>query len=769
MVTTGYRCCSEFFRMQTPRRPAVLWKAFWLLQFATAATIAPSSTSAQEPPAADAPPQLVTLVRIHLPLTGSADQTLQATMRRIRDQLLSQARVLKTPQRPTLVLQLETSAGDDTTDGNSQFERALAVAQFLCRREMAGVRTVAFVPHSLEGHGVLLALACEEIVMSPDATIGRANSQEPSDSPIRQTVVSAYREIAETQRTIPVALALGMIDPEKEVHQIESETGTHFLLQTELEKFTSQHEVISDKILVPAGTVAQFDGREGRKFGFVKYLAANRQGLATALGVDEEALVEDQSLAEEWRPVIIEVKGEITPQTASRFDTLLGSAVEQHGANWICVDIDSSGGDLASALRIASSLARLDANSVRTIAYVPQEAQGGAAVIALSCDQLALQPDARLAAVSTAGNKRQPGQPMRQPRAKQDNAALSAGIHTIRDSLAPRTDRTWSLLAAMIDSSIELAEYQNGKTGEMKIMSPAEMAELDNSKDWQRRGNINADHQRLELTGADALERGIAWRTVDSFDELKQQYGVRGEVPKLKPNPALEFIEALATPELAIILLMVGFAGIYIELRTPGVGAGAFVGAVALMLFFWSKYLNGTAGWLEVLLFLAGFCFVLLEVLVLPGFGVFGLGGGAMMLASLVLASLTFVTPHSEAEMDQLARSVGTVALAGLGMMAFVLVSRRYLPQTPLLRNMVLAPPEAEEQENLGHREAIVDYSNLIGQQGVATTDLRPAGKARFDHTLIDVIAEAEPLEQGTRLIVVEARGSRVVVRANQA
>ena len=70
-------------------------------------------------------------------------------------------------------------------------------------------------------------------------------------------------------------------------------------------------------------------------------------------------------------------------------------------------------------------------------------------------------------------------------------------------------------------------------------------------------------------------------------------------------------------------------------------GIGGFVSAVAFMLFFWSKFLHGTAGWLEVLLFLGGVCFLLLEVLVLPGFGIFGLGGGAMILASLVLASQT--------------------------------------------------------------------------------------------------------------------------------
>ncbi len=699
---------------------------------------------------------LAALVRIHLPLTGSADQALQTTIRRSRDRLLNEARLQKDARRPVLVLQLEALPQNEDSAAISQFERALAVARFLCSREMAGVKTVAFVPQSLRGHGVLLALACEEIVMSADAMIGEAGANEIADGSIRQTLVAAYREIAETQRTIPVALAVAMIDPSTEVLQVEAEDGTHFIARDELENFTAAREIIEEKILVPAGTLAQFDGREGRQFGFVKYLASTREGLATALDVPVEALEEDASLAAEWRPVVIDVSGELTPKQASRMETLLGAAIQQQGANWICVRIDSAGGDLEAGLRMASTLARLDANSVRTVAYIPAEATGAAALVALSCDQLAMHPTAKLAAVApTLVDKRKPLN-QQAPLGPAD-AELAAAVQSIRQSLAPRTEYTWSLLAAFVDPRIKLATYQNRATGESRWLSSAEVAEQPDADAWQL---VAEKNDRLSFNGQQAHEAGIAWRTIDSFDELKQLFGLEGEIANPQPNRALEFVEALATPELAIILLMVGFAGIYIELRTPGIGVGAFVGAVALLLFFWSKYLNGTAGWLEVLLFVAGLSFVLLEVFVLPGFGIFGLGGGGLMLASLVLASLTFVRPHSEVELEELARSVGTVALSGLGVMVFILVSRRYLPQAPVFRNIVLEPPADDEREDLA------DYSALIGAKGQAATDLRPAGKARINHELVDVIAEGEPLDSGTPVVVVEARGNRVVVRA---
>jgi membrane-bound serine protease (ClpP class) len=718
--------------------------------------------AAEEEEAEEPKRELAALVRVHLPLSGNADQALQSSILRARDLLLQQAKIGKIASRPVLVLQLDSQPSEDGTTPASQFERAFSLARFLCSRDMAEVKTIAYVPHNLRGHGVLLALACEEIIMSGDAMIGEAGADETADGAIRQTLVAAYREIAETQRTIPVALAVAMIDSSNDVLRVEAEDGTHFVSRGDLDKFAEEHEIIKEEVLVPAGSYAHFDGREGRQFGFVKYLASNQAGLAKALGVPADSLVEDESLAKQWKPVVIDIAGEITPKVASRLDTLLGVAVQQQGANWICLRIDSSGGDVAAGLRMAASLARLDANSIRTVAYVPAEASGAAAVVALSCNRLAMHPKATLSA--TAPPRPVKPRPPRQPDPLGPaDAQLAAGVQSIRQSLAARTSHPWSLLAAMIDPKIKLASYQNRETGETRLMSAEEQAEQPDAANWQVAKEFG--DERLVFTGPTAFENGLSWRTVDSFDNLKQQFGIQGEIPNPQPNMGLELVEALAAPELAMILLIVGFAGIYMELRTPGVGVGAFVGSVALLLFFWSKYLNGTAGWLEVILFLAGFTFVMLEVFVLPGFGIFGLGGGAMMLASLILASLTFVRPHSEVELNELARSVGSVALAGMAVMAFIIVSRRYLPQAPMFRNIVLEPPVAEEMDDIDHREALADFTALVGAKGIATTDLRPAGKARINHELVDVIAEGEPLPSGVEIIVIEARGARVIVR----
>src|SRR5262249_29566493 len=154
-----------------------------------------------------------------------------------------------------------------------------------------------------------------------------------------------------------------------------------------------------------------------------------------------------------------------------------------------------------------------------------------------------------------------------------------------------------------------------------------------------------------------------------------------------------------------------------------GTGIGGFVAAVSFLLFFWSQFLNGTAEWLEVLLFLGGIFCVLLEVLVLPGFGIFGLGGGAMILASLVLATQTFVLPRTETQMVELPHSLTIVPASTLIIIATSIALRRFLPSTPLFRKLLLAPTPEEDLVDLDYRDSLADYSHLVGEQGLAATN----------------------------------------------
>ena len=115
------------------------------------------------------------LVRVRLPISGNADEHLKSVIKRVVDQLTKQPQHAN--RRPTLILELvpQQSGGDGK---GSDFTRALSLANYLTQPDLAAVKTVAYIPRTIKGHGVLIALACEEIVMNAEAEIGDAAVDE---------------------------------------------------------------------------------------------------------------------------------------------------------------------------------------------------------------------------------------------------------------------------------------------------------------------------------------------------------------------------------------------------------------------------------------------------------------------------------------------------------------------------------------------------------------------------------------------------------------
>ena len=159
----------------------------------------------------------------------------------------------------------------------------------------------------------------------------------------------------------------------------------------------------------------------------------------------------------------------------------------------------------------------------------------------------------------------------------------------------------------------------------------------------------------LKLSGTQAEEYHLANHVVENFAQFKQYYGLENDPMLVEPGWADFLIRALASPGVAVLLLLIGGAALYIELHAPGVGIGGFVAAVCFLLFFWSRYLGGTAGWLAVSLFVAGMSCLLLEVFVIPGFGIFGLGGGAHGAGLARPGQPDLLWPRNEYQFDQLA------------------------------------------------------------------------------------------------------------------
>ncbi len=720
-------------------RTTACWAAVAVLLAAAAFGQAANVPAEKNEPAG--PPQIGRFLPVTLPITG---QTFERT-RRAALRAVEMAR--KRNSRLVLVFEFNLPKGQKDFGKGSDFGAAHDLATFISGDQLAGVPTVAYLPQPIRGHAVLAAIACQEIIMARDATMGVAGVDETNLTP---TFRSAYAEIAGRRRTLPVPLVLGMLDPALEVLAVGTEVGQEYVTPEGLKELKTHHATKEPVVVKRAGEQGEFSGSELRQRGLVKYLADDRREVARALELPPTAIAHNPSLESGWRPVRVDLKGPIRFESVNQAQRMIEEQVRQNDVNFICLWIDSPGGSLVDAVQLANALAELDPNKVRTVAYVPNEARGDAAVVALACDQLVVGPHAVLGG---------PGADAPTP------DAIAAARQTIRDSLAKAKGRSWSLWAAMIDPDLRV--FRAKRLGQVEYFCQDELDAQPDKDKWQKEDVVTETGRPLQLTGQKAADYDLANQVVDNFAELKRYYGLEDDPALVEPGWADFLIRALASPGLAFILLLIGFFGLYIELHSPGVGVGAFVAVVCFLLFFWSHYLGHTAGWLEVLLFVAGVCCILLELFVIPGFGIFGLGGGAMVLASIVLASQTFRgLPKNEYQLEQLQTSLLTVGGAMAGLIAFAVLMRRRLPRSRLLGHMMLEPPAGDEAEGIRRREALVDFHDLVGTRGTTTTQLTPSGKARFGDLLVDVIADGEVIGRGTAIEVVKVQGSRVLVRA---
>lgn len=644
---------------------------------------------------------------------------------------------------PRPVFIFEFLPAPDAAGEGSSFGDAFELAEFLSGDQLSRVRTVAFVPRTIKGHAVLPVLACEQIVMSKQAELGAAGLSDKTIDPTRRL---AYTNIAERRRTVPSAIALGLLDKDLAVFKVMTLEGIRYETAEGLAKLRQQGAVSKEETVFQAGDQHLLTGNAMRSaYGFASHLAEDRRSLAAALSIPLAALQQDPTPEEGWKALRVDLHGPIHRQGVQRLIRTIKDQQEHSDCNLLLIVIDSAGGDLDQSQQLATFLAELD-QSIHTVAYVERKARADAALVALACDELIVHPDA---VIGGAGE-------------------IEPGAHELelaRGSWAQifgRQGRDWSLPAALVDRGLTVRRYTNPLSSEVRYLCEDELQSLPDAAQWQR------DDRPLEtrdgLSGAKLEELGLARAEARNLEELKAVLHI-DDLRPARPNWALEAVEWLSDPRIAGVLLFVGWFALMFELSTPGVGLPGFIAVVCFLLYFWSQFLHGTAGWLEILLFVGGLICLSVEIFVLPGTGVFGIGGGIMVVVSIILASQTFVVPTNAYQMRQFPVSLLMVAAGMAGGVASIYVIRRFLPDTPYFNKMLLAPPKAEEREAISRRESLANLAHLTGKRGITMTPLVPAGKVQFGDELIDCVSNGELVAKGTPVVVEEIAGNRVVVR----
>ena len=384
------------------------------------------------------------------------------------------------------------------------------------------------------------------------------------------------------------------------------------------------------------------------------------------------------------------------------------------GAKAIIFRINTFGGRVDAATQIKDAIL---SSNVHTIAFIDKRAISAGSLIALSCNEIVMVPGASMGATTVVD----------QTGTKQSEKAQSymrAEMRATAESNGRRTD----IAEAMVDERVVIS------------------------------GLVDST-QLLTLTSEEALNYEMADTILTSINEILAAHNlVDADVVKVDLNWGEDVVRFLSNPIISSILMMIILIGFFTEIKTPGWGLPGTAAVLALILFFGSGLILDLVSLLEIIIFIVGVVLLLLEIFVVPGFGVFGILGITAIVASLFMGLL--------ADFEIVTWDMISVALIQLAS-AFVVTSiaayflSKVLPKTNFFNRLIL-------QDNIVIRSGYAtepETYELVGKEGEALTDLRPSGTAIFDDNRIDVVTEGSYLTKGTKVIVVKEAGSKVVVR----
>jgi membrane-bound serine protease (ClpP class) len=675
-----------------------------------------------------------------------------------------QAQATRDRREAVLILEIEP--------GSSRFGQVSDLARFLTSAQLSQIRTVAWLPKTVDGTQAILALACHDIVMHPDAMLGDIGRGEKVPDDEQNFVFS----LIDRRRNVRLSrgIALAMMDPSSALMRVtvEEQPGIaqqRFLTPAELMQLRDQNAVVTKvETIKDPGIEGRFHATDSEKAGFlVARTAKNRSDVTAAFNLPPEAMREAGLGNQNVSVRVIAVHGII--------DGILGEFVEREmrnavakGVNTLIFHIDSPGGDKDIAEHVAMAISELDATKITTVAWIPKGAWSGGALIAFGCDKVILHPEAQIGDIGVITMTEPGGQFERAPE------KIVSPFLQFAATLAKRKNRPPALLQAMIDKDLTVFQVTSKADGRVTYMSEADIQA--SAEEWIKGPMVPESREGILLTvnGQRAHELGLADAPCRDIDELRSRLGIP-EKTDLTPVASTwvdSLLVVLNSGVGGFLLMTLGIICIYIELHVPS-GLFAILSTVFFALFFWSRFLGGTSGTLELVLFVLGIGLLALEVFVIPGFGVFGVSGILLTLASLVLASHTFAGMTLTEGFQESMGSLGSLAAAMVTVIAVAVVLNRFMPSIPFLNRLILTPPGFAMAGSDG---PLLNPSLLstmpvavgavdIGSVGITASALRPSGKAIFGDSYMDVVSDGAYVDHGTQVEVIRIAGNRIIVR----
>lgn len=353
-------------------------------------------------------------------------------------------------------------------------------------------------------------------------------------------------------------------------------------------------------------------------------------------------------------------------------------------AQLIIVHINTYGGAVDAADSVRTAILRCP---IPTVAFVDPNAASAGSLITLACDSVYMAPGSSYGASSVVNGA---GEPMPDK--------YQSYMKTIMRATAESHGKVWS--------------------------------EADSTWKWRRDPKIAEAFVTVDsvlaLTPQEAIKCGYAEGIANSVDEVIAHH-IDGpyRTMQYEPNTTDYILGFLSNAVVRAMLITLILAGIFMEMKSGGMGFAGAVAFVAAVLYFLPMIVTGTIAPWVIILFIAGIVLLGLEFFVIPGFGVCGVAGIVAILASLVGGLIDGNSWEGTLGSD----IAQAVVITGAGViLAIALVwylTSRYGPKC--VRRVSELQTELKDSE--GYIGVDTSQAKYVGQIGQTVTDLRPSGK----------------------------------------
>jgi membrane-bound serine protease (ClpP class) len=420
---------------------------------------------------------------------------------------------------------------------------------------------------------------------------------------------------------------------------------------------------------------------------------------------------------EKKKVMVMEIKAEIDPRM-SRYVKLALEHAEKTNADVIIIDMDTFGGALDDAKKIVDWLM---AEKRPVWVFINSDAASAGALISIACDSIYMAPGATIGA---------------------------ATVVTGTGEAAP--DKYQSYMRSIMRSTAE----ENGRNPQIAEAMVDETLEVD---------SVNQAGKVITFTTTEALKFGYCEAKVESIEEILERNKIESyEIETYYLGATEKIIAFFLNPFISGLLILVIIGGIYFELQTPGVGFPLFAALTALVFYLVPYYLNGLAEYWEIIALFAGIVLLLVEIFVIPGFGIAGVSGIVLMVTSMILIMLNndFFNFEFVPLGDIIVAAFATVGGLAGGVLLLIFGGVR-ISKTKAFQRFAL--PDTQDKSQGYTVNALNDA--LIGKQGTAYTVLRPGGKILIEEEIYDAFTRGDYIEKGEAVEVIATEGTTLKVK----